>query len=558
MTQQEALDILKMGHCVYLTGEAGTGKTHVLNQYTLWLQEHEIEHAVTASTGIAATHLNGVTIHSWSGVGVREELSEYDLERMEQKKPLWTRLNDASVLVIDEISMLSGEYFDMVDKVLRHIRRKNEPFGGMQVVCSGDFFQLPPVARDGESYQYAFESEAWAQMNPIVCYLTEQYRHGGNAFLGILSAIRNRNITPEVHSLLAERSNDIPENTNSRMRLFTHNKDVDAINKEQLAKLNGKEKVFTMQRAGKAQHVEPLMRGCLAPESLILKEGAEVMFVKNDHGGQYVNGTQGRVIDIKGKDPVVQTRAGRMVRAEPASWKREDDDKILAEITQVPLRLAWAITVHKSQGMTLDEAEIDLSACFVPGQGYVALSRVRSLDGLYLRGFNNMALAVDERVSVADEAFRKRSQAAEKRIGLLGEGDLKERHEAFIKARGGSLEPVKKHPPAGGKKRQKKDTITETREFLEKGASLEQAAKQRKLTVSTIIGHAEQLLEQGVRLDFRYLAPEKELLPVLHEATAKHGFVKLAPVKYSLARKGYDISYEELRLIRLSLWPQKK
>ena len=435
MTQQEALDILKMGFHVYLTGEAGTGKTYVLNQYIEWLRKNKMEAAVTASTGIAATHLDGTTIHSWSGIGVRDKIDDYDLERMEEKKPLWNRLNDSGVLIIDEISMLSGEFFEMCDLVLRHIRRNSAPFGGMQVVCSGDFFQLPPVQREGNTYRYAFESEAWTRLNPIVCYLTEQYRHEGSEFLGILSAIRNRNVTAEVENLLSARSNTGPKDTENITRLFTHNRDVDAMNEEHLAKLKGEEKIFLMQSAGRPQHVEPLMRGCLAPESLALKEGAEVMFVKNDHGGQYANGTQGTVVGFKTKGAIVKTRSGKTIHAEPVSWKREEDGKILAEITQVPLRLAWAITVHKSQGMTLDEAEMDLSQCFVPGQGYVALSRVRSLEGLYLRGFNAMALLVDERVATADRTFRKRSQLAKERLALLTKRDLGIKHKAFIKAR---------------------------------------------------------------------------------------------------------------------------
>lgn len=551
MTQQEALDILKMGHHVYLTGEAGTGKTYVLNQYISWLREHEVEPAVTASTGIAATHLDGVTIHSWSGIGVREGITDWDLERMEQKKQLFNRLNDARVLIIDEISMLSGEFFDMADRVLRHIRRNNAAFGGMQVVCSGDFFQLPPVTRGESSYSYAFESESWVRLNPVVCYLAEQRRQEGSAFLEVLSAIRNRSVTAEAHSLLSDRSNTGPKNTDNITRLFTHNRDVDAMNEEHLAKLKGEEKVFLMRSAGRAQYVESLIRGCLAPESLALKEGAEVMFVKNDHGGQYVNGTQGTVAGFKVKGPVVKTRAGKTIHAEPVSWKREEDGKVLAEITQVPLRLAWAITVHKSQGMTLDEAEMDLSQCFVPGQGYVALSRVRSLKGLYLRGFNNMALCVDERIAIADGAFRRRSQLARERLQLLSKDDRSLRQKTFILACGGSAEPAKKQSKQ--KKRSKKDTLAETQELLEKGVPLEEIAIKRGLVVSTIITHAEKLLESGARLDFRYLTPEKELLPVLLEAVAKHGFAKLAPVKYYLERRGYEISYEELRMARLSL-----
>ena len=159
------------------------------------------------------------------------------------------------------------------------------------------------------------------------------------------------------------------------------------------------------------------------------------MFVKNDHGGQYANGTQGSVVGFKARGPIVKTRAGKTIHAEPASWKREEDGKVLAEITQVPLRLAWAITVHKSQGMTLDEAEMDLSQCFVPGQGYVALSRVRSLEGLYLRGFNAMALLVDERIAEVDRIFRKRSQLAQERLALLTKRDLSIKHKAFLKTR---------------------------------------------------------------------------------------------------------------------------
>ena len=500
--------------------------------------------------------MQGVTIHSWSGVGVREGIGEYDLEQMEQKRPVWNRLNEAKVLIIDEVSMLSGEFFDMLDQVLQHMRRNNASFGGMQVVCSGDFFQLPPVARGEDSYTYAFESAAWKNMNPIVCYLTQQYRHGGNEFLELLAAIRNREVTQDMQSLLSNRSNQKPTHTDSIMRLYTHNKDVDAINEEHLAKLKDKERVFVMQSAGRAHHVESLMRGCLAPETLVLKKGAEVMFVKNDHGGQYVNGTQGTVVDFEVQGPVIKTREGRTVRAEKVSWKREEDDKVLAEITQVPLRLAWAITVHKSQGMTLDEAEMDLSACFVPGQGYVALSRVKQLSGLYLQGFNDMALAVDEGVAAADEGFRKRSELAQGRLQALSVSDLQKRHQEFIVASGGSIEVKQKS--RGKKGGIKKDTVLQTQELLEHKMKIHEVAIKRGLGRSTIVGHAEQLLEQGVKLNFKYLLPNKKLQSVIHEAMVKYGFEKLAPIRQFLLRRGHNVSYDELRLIRLSLWPQKK
>ena len=158
MTQREALNILKMGHSAYLTGEAGTGKTYVLNIFISLLRQHGIAPAITASTGIAATHIEGTTIHSWSGIGIRERVSSFELEQMEQKKLLWRRFESARVLIIDEISMLSGEFFNMVDQVCRHMKRNDMSFGGMQIVCSGDFFQLPPFAREGVLPSYPFYS----------------------------------------------------------------------------------------------------------------------------------------------------------------------------------------------------------------------------------------------------------------------------------------------------------------------------------------------------------------------------------------------------------------
>ena len=555
MTQKEALDILKMGHHVYLTGEAGAGKTHVLNQYIVWLREHNIEPAVTASTGIAATHLGGGTIHSWSGIGVRESVNEDDLDKMEQKRPLWRRVNETRVLIIDEISMLSEEFFDMCDQVLRYLRRSDTPFGGMQVVCAGDFFQLPPVTKENRKYRYAFESEAWSKLNPVMCYLEEQHRHEEGTYLEILTAIRKQEVMEEVYDLLSRRKDARAEHAGDITRLFTHNRDVDELNEKRLSQLPDKEETFEMQTAGRAQYIEQLIRGCLAPQLLYLKKGAEVMFVKNDPSHQYVNGTQGRVIKCKERGVIVQTRGGRMIDVMPVSWKREEDGKILAEITQIPLRLAWAITVHKSQGMTLDEAEIDLSQCFVPGQGYVALSRVRQLEGLYLRGFNHMAVTVDDRVAAADGKFRKRSNLAKERLAQLTADDLESRHKKFILLCSGSVKPIKRELKQV--KQAKKDTLGLTQELLEQGMTLKEVASKRHLTIRTVATHAEKLLLKGIPLSFDYLAPEKELLSVLREAVAKHTFEKLAPIRSYLEKQGYELSYEDLQKARLYVWAKE-
>jgi len=475
---------------------------------------------------------------------------------MEQKRSLWSRFQDTHVLIIDEISMLSAEFFAMCDRVLRHMRRTEAPFGGMQVVCSGDFFQLPPVTKNGLDFQYVFESSSWGELNPLVCYLEEQHRHGEGTFLEVLSAIRQQEVTQEMQEVLLARKDAELGEASPITRLYTHNRDVDAINEERLSHLPGAPEAFAMQKAGRKEYVEALARGCLAPETLRLKKGAEVMFVKNDPGHQYFNGTRGHVVGFRDKAPLVKTRDGRIVQAFPVSWKREDESgKILAEIRQMPLRLAWAITVHKSQGMTLDEAEMNLSQCFVPGQGYVALSRVRSLDGLFLRGLNHMALQVDERVVEGDEAFQKRSRKAQERLAQLPRNKIDGLHASFIRARGGSLEPVQKGAKPG--KKVKVSTLEQTRALLDKGLPLEKVAKERGLAITTILSHAEKLLQSGARFNFQYLAPEEGLLSDVQEAVRKHGFEKLTPVMRYLEGQGHELSFDDLRKARLYLWSKK-
>ncbi|MCU0678233.1 MAG: AAA family ATPase, partial [Candidatus Pacebacteria bacterium] len=174
MNQARALEILKTGANVFLTGEPGAGKTYVINQYIAWLEACGLSVAVTASTGIAATHIGGMTIHSWSGAGARDTLTQYDLDQIVSREATVKRVKKAKVLVIDEISMLDGKLLDMVDVICRTIRQRKDAFGGLQVIFVGDFFQLPPVTRQGDMMRYAFESRAWLEARPLVCYITEQ------------------------------------------------------------------------------------------------------------------------------------------------------------------------------------------------------------------------------------------------------------------------------------------------------------------------------------------------------------------------------------------------
>ncbi len=565
MIQAEALSILKTGANVFLTGEPGSGKTHMVNAYVRWLREHSIEPAITASTGIAATHIGGMTIHSWSGIGVRSYLSDYDLDHIAQNKRIALRVERTRVLIIDEVSMLSGKILTMVDAVCREIKQSQAPFGGMQVVLVGDFFQLPPVEkRDGEERGaerelfaagdadgvFAFASPVWDKAKFLVSYLSEQHRQEDKRFLGILSAIRRGSVGIAHKEALQERyERHAPKAAAGITELYSHNANVDVINNREVEKLVGNFKEFKMTSRGAERLVETLKRGCLSPEKLKLKVGARVMFTKNDVAKHtYVNGTLGSVIGFSKEGyPIVKTKSGRSITAEPAEWRIEEANRTLAAIIQVPLRLAWAITVHKSQGMSLDAAHMDLSQTFEYGQGYVALSRVRTLAGLTLAGINDRALEVHPRVLKKDEEFREHSHLARESFHKISDDEIRLMHGNFIKACGGTISKIepKKHEP---KARVSSSGIT--RELLLRNLSLEDISKERGITLGTIVGHLEELAKAGKIVPAKYLTHvlNGKEMEKIHGVFAKIGTSPLKPVYQELEGK---VSYESIRIARL-------
>lgn len=554
MTQAEALQILKTGANVFLTGAPGAGKTFVLNQYIKYLKEHDIAVAVTASTGIAATHIGGVTIHSWSGIGVRDNISDMEADALEGKKYLWQRYEKTKVLVIDEISMLSAGVLDSVNKVCKSFKRNQLPFGGLQIVLVGDFFQLPPITKKGEETKFAFESSAWRELNPIVLYLTEQHRQEDDTLLSILGRIRRGDIEDEFVDLYDRMNAELPDTTRAT-RLFTHNADVDGLNAQELEKLDGDEHYYEMETRGKENHVEKLVMSCLSPEQLCLKRGAIVMCTKNNFEKGYVNGTLGEVSDFEdGSDyPIITTNDGRQITIEPDEWSIQDGDKTLASIEQVPLRLAWAITVHKSQGMSLDAAQIDLGRAFEFGQGYVALSRVRTLAGLSLLGFNANALMVHPKIMEEDARLQKRSEDIAVYLGKKSEADMKKSHEEFITRVGGSIEVI--DVKAREAETAKTSTFEKTKMLVQEGKSLGEIAKERGLTEQTVISHLETLLEDGLlsldRLEYLRPCGKKfdELLSAFQSIYDKTGETHLSPVK----NKVKSASFRDIQLARVFL-----
>jgi ATP-dependent DNA helicase PIF1 len=412
MRQKQALAVMMSGANVFLTGAPGAGKTYVLNDFIRRAQRAGRQVAVTASTGIAASHLNGNTIHSWSGLGILDQLTEEDLTRLGASEKLIKRYNSADVLVIDEVSMLHGARLDMINRLAKVLRGSDKPYGGLQVILVGDLFQLPPVSRGTAVFDFVHLSDAWAELEPRICYLTEQHRQGEHDnLLVFLEAMRRADIADDQYTVITDRLEAVPGEDVVVTRLYSHNMDVDTINDKHLALLDGPTKSYEMTTKGAAAKIEQLTKSLLVSPKLVLKQGAEVMFVANNFADGFVNGSRGRVVDFDHGSPLVELQSGRKVRVESYTWSLTEDGRVRAEVSQLPLRLAWAITIHKSQGMSLDAAEIDLSRAFTPGMGYVALSRVRSLDGLYLKGLNKMALAMHPQIHDLDNQLRAASES---------------------------------------------------------------------------------------------------------------------------------------------------
>ena len=427
MKQALALEIMLSGENVFLTGAAGSGKTFTLNQFIKLAKNSGKKVSITATTGLAATHLGGNTIHAWSGIGIYDYLSRKFFEKFPKTRA--EIIKNTDILVIDEISMLHDFRLDMVEEICRTIRQNDKPFGGIQVILCGDFFQLPPINRaGGRTGGFAIHSNAWQLAEFTICYLEENHRQKNDELSEILNALRVDNLRRKHAQSLLDRidiepnfeSNDFSKNLTE---LHTTNIDVDKINEQKLTELEGEEFHFAQTTTGAKNYIETLQKSVLAPELLRLKKGALVMAVKNAQNRQYVNGSIGEVIDFERSTdyPIVQFRNGKIITMVPETWEMRDGEKKRASIMQIPLRLAYAITVHKSQGMTLDAARIDLRKAFSEGMGYVALSRVRSLDRLYLLGINRTALMVSEEARKIDFILKNESLKAEKRFSHLKE-----------------------------------------------------------------------------------------------------------------------------------------
>jgi len=396
--QKQAVYHIEDGDSIFVSGSAGTGKSYLLQ----YLKANYLDSGlhITASTGIAAVNVGGQTLHSWAAIGLGNLPTEQIIENLFSAKfsRVRRKLKLAKMLAIDEISMISAPLFDLLNDLLKAVRQNDQPFGGLQLILFGDFLQLPPVNRDrqlAEDYQFCFQSKAWAELNPKPLLLKTVFRQEDNDFVELLNNIRFGKINEDNIATLKSRIG-LEEKINSVIKptiLASHNAQVEEINKKELQKIGNNSQIFTAKFSGDSTKIEFLKKNCLANQTLELKIGAQVMMLKNTHQKEgIINGSIGVIKEFAKKSnyPIVEFDNGITLTISPETWALEKFDQekkevvVEAEMSQVPLILAWAITIHKSQGMTLDKVKCNLSRVFADGQIYVALSRVRSLKGLYI------------------------------------------------------------------------------------------------------------------------------------------------------------------------------
>ena len=568
MKQNTALNILKSGKNVFITGSAGTGKTYLLRQYIQYLKERRIHPTVVAPTGIAASHLKGQTIHSFFALGIRDTVVDNGyVSFLLEKTYLKSRFSKLKVLIIDEVSMVSPEIFSSMDKVLRAFKNNPEPFGGVQVVISGDFFQLPPVSREFKEKRFAWQSPVWKSLELKSCYLEEKFRQDDDRLISVLDDIRSGEISQKSQSILEQCFHTELDTKVQATKLFTHNVDVDRINIEELNALKGKAQTFKYTSKGSAKNIEKVFKTSLVLEEITLKKDAMVIFVKNNPEKNYVNGTTGVIIGFEGDIPVVKTSTGQKIRVVAEDWTLENDKgENVATVSQIPLRLAWAITIHKSQGMTLDAAQIDLSQTFEVGQGYVALSRLKNIEGLQLLGLNEMALRVEPLTLRIDEPIKKASLKASEEIMAYSEVELEKTHANYLQGIGGltnflQIEEEKKLLRAG-KSSVSSDVPThmKTKALMESCESVKEIAKARGVTAATIMNHFSTLKKEDDSIDLRKFKPknlpeeaiDKVVLQLEKEKNMENfgddGRLRFKPI---FAALNGEVSYDEIRATML-------
>ncbi len=438
--QEQAIQVFTEGRNMFLTGPGGTGKTALIKKMVDLCKTNGKKIQVCALTGCASVLLNcqAKTVHSWAGIGLANGPADLIVKRVATNKYKAANWKKIDVLIIDEVSMMSQKIFELLDSIARSVRRSALPFGGLQIICSGDFYQLPPVDdkqnEDPSASAFCFESPHWQTTFPTVVQLKKIFRQTDQVYTGILNQIRVGKLYKSALDTLTPHIGKTLPDTFIPTILLPRRREAELINAVELEKLPGEKKVYTLARVelvpeqaqakqqqaqaqAKQQQAQAqakqqvsaeqrdlehtfLMNNIMADKEVVLKKGAQVMCIANidmESAEPIVNGSQGIIVDFVGNLPLVQFNSGARRTVGYHTWSSETYPTI--GVKQIPLIYAWAITIHKAQGVSLDMAQIDAgSNIFECGQTYVALSRIKSLAGLYLTAFNPQKIKVNKKV----------------------------------------------------------------------------------------------------------------------------------------------------------------
>lgn len=393
-----ALKLLSENKNIFITGHAGTGKSYILEK----LKEIIPDIVITSTTGIAAVNVKGQTLHSWAGIGICNQPVEKRINKILGDYTVSKRIRDCKILAVDEVSMLDIKTFEYTDKVLRKIRNTDKPFGGILTIFIGDFYQLPPVnERNSELKKgYCFESDLWREFEFNTIILTKSYRQNEENLIKALSDIRINAMTAEDEKLLRTREYENNDDLSDILHIFATNEEAKRYNDFNFKKIDAPAKIFNSKDIFKDKFQFDIDKYCRAEKEIELKVGTRVMLLINlDFEKCLINGSCGNVMEMDNDYILVKFDNGITSEVKRHDFEFYKNNKLIAKRVQFPLRLAYGITIHKSQGMSLDKLVVDGSKIFEKGQVYVALSRIRTLDGLYLINFDPDKIIVDEKVA---------------------------------------------------------------------------------------------------------------------------------------------------------------
>jgi ATP-dependent DNA helicase PIF1 len=387
--QKKAFELMMRGENVFITGAGGTGKSFIIKAFRGCKPTRKM--GICSTTGASALVIDGTTLHSFLGIGLGTGTVEYLVNKIRRNNMIRKRWMELQTLVIDEVSMLDPELLDKLNEAGKRLRKNTEPFGGIQLILTGDFLQLPPVSAN----TFLFEHDVWQEIVSHTVYLKEIVRQTDKTLIEVLNKVRVGNIDEQVEEILSSRL-DAPIEIGDGILptvLYSTNAEVDEINDDELEKLTDEndEMIYEYDMEVKIYHpkankdwiIEKQIKNCPSPQTLRIAVGAQVMLTWNlDIDGGLVNGSRGVVTSFVDDIPIVRFLNGKEMPMKYNAWPLEEGKNTLLEVIQVPLRLAWSISIHKAQGLTLDCLLIDLGSIFTYGQAYVALSRSKSLEGL--------------------------------------------------------------------------------------------------------------------------------------------------------------------------------